>query len=353
MKLSSFGSLCGRSIAFTMAEILLSLTIIGVVAAITLPSLTGNINERTWNTQRKALYSRLSQAFSLIDNIRGYGKLVTVKEKNEWGDDAEYDTGNAAETFLSGGLSKVLKLNNICDSTHISDCGMPDQIVDLVGSKVNVARSSEITRLSGLHNAYSYYGCAGFKIDGDAAAFETANGESVMFWYNPLCLDSNSAFKMVGGYVPATSAMCANFLYDLNGKKGPNTVGKDVGFITVFYPADSVVVAPLPMSKNIGTGLSVSEASKACSAQAEDLRLPNKEEMLSMGLNSKFIGGGFPESDLNYLTSSYTDANTRSGGEEWGGLSTRSFVYLNDSTYGAMLWVKSKTTKGAGRCIKR
>ena len=30
-------------LGFTMAEILLSLTIIGVVAAITLPSLTGNI----------------------------------------------------------------------------------------------------------------------------------------------------------------------------------------------------------------------------------------------------------------------------------------------------------------------
>ena len=44
----------GQKCAFTMAEILLSLTIIGVVAAITLPSLTGNINERTWNTQRKA-----------------------------------------------------------------------------------------------------------------------------------------------------------------------------------------------------------------------------------------------------------------------------------------------------------
>ena len=37
----------GQCLAFTMAEILLSLTIIGVVAAITLPSLTGNINERT------------------------------------------------------------------------------------------------------------------------------------------------------------------------------------------------------------------------------------------------------------------------------------------------------------------
>lgn len=44
---------------FTMAEILLSLTIIGVVAAITLPSLTGNINKRTWNTQRKAQIGNL------------------------------------------------------------------------------------------------------------------------------------------------------------------------------------------------------------------------------------------------------------------------------------------------------
>ena len=62
-----------RGLAFTMAEILLSLTIIGVVAAITLPSLTGNINERTWNTQRKALYARFSQALPLMDALNGFG----------------------------------------------------------------------------------------------------------------------------------------------------------------------------------------------------------------------------------------------------------------------------------------
>ena len=45
--------LVGLRSAFTMAEILLSLTIIGVVAAITLPSLTGNINER-WGWQGMA-----------------------------------------------------------------------------------------------------------------------------------------------------------------------------------------------------------------------------------------------------------------------------------------------------------
>ena len=64
-----------RALAFTMAEILLSLTIIGVVAAITLPSLTGNINERTWNTQRKALYARFSQAIALMPSLNGYGTL--------------------------------------------------------------------------------------------------------------------------------------------------------------------------------------------------------------------------------------------------------------------------------------
>ena len=68
------------SVAFTMAEILLSLTIIGVVAAITLPSLTGNINERTWSTQRKALYSRMSQAVSLMSQVRGYGSLTAYKD---------------------------------------------------------------------------------------------------------------------------------------------------------------------------------------------------------------------------------------------------------------------------------
>ena len=96
----------GKILAFTMAEILLSLTIIGVVAAITLPSLTGNINERTWNTQRKALYARFSQAIALMPALNGYG---TLKEESSSGASDAVDT--AAETFITGGLSKVLKIN--------------------------------------------------------------------------------------------------------------------------------------------------------------------------------------------------------------------------------------------------
>ena len=82
-----------------MAEILLSLTIIGVVAAITLPSLTGNINERTWNTQRKALYARFSQAIALMPALNGYGTLTEDESGNVTED-------TAAETFITAGLSK-------------------------------------------------------------------------------------------------------------------------------------------------------------------------------------------------------------------------------------------------------
>ena len=108
--------------AFTMAEILLSLTIIGVVVVITLPSLTGNINERTWNTQRKALYARFSQAIALMPALNGFGTL----------DDT---TDTAAETFVTGGLAKVLKINNICDSEHLADCGIVSSYIDIHGTK--------------------------------------------------------------------------------------------------------------------------------------------------------------------------------------------------------------------------
>ena len=55
--------------AFTMAEILISLTIIGVIAAITPPALKASINKSTWNTQRKALYTRISQAISMMGSL--------------------------------------------------------------------------------------------------------------------------------------------------------------------------------------------------------------------------------------------------------------------------------------------
>lgn len=51
--------------AFTMAEILISLTIIGVIAALTLPALTGNISSKQFATTYKKAYATIAQALKM------------------------------------------------------------------------------------------------------------------------------------------------------------------------------------------------------------------------------------------------------------------------------------------------
>ena len=258
-----------------MAEILLSLTIIGVVAAITLPSLTGNINERTWNTQRKALYARMSQAIALMPAINGYGTLTEDENHSVTAD-------TAAETFVTEGLSKVLKINNICDSDHLADCGIPSTITPLDGS--SAVKLSDISTFLDLcyamdfsdpHWSYS-------QINTKTAAFETVNGESILTYYNPYCAGIQTE-------VYAQPLICANFVYDLNGNKGPNTVGKDIGVMTALYPSDTVLVAPQPLQRNASSSSKWEDASKLCTTQDAESRLPNIDELSAMFANNKLF----------------------------------------------------------------
>ena len=270
---------CGH--AFTMAEILLSLTIIGVVAAITLPSLTGNINERTWNTQRKALYARFSQAMALMPALNGYGTVT--QESSEGADDA-VDT--AAETFITDGLAKVMKINNICDADHLEDCGIPGTINKINGDVISGFNTSPYNTLAGLNSLLiSTPALQTGVVESKAAAFETQNGESIVVYYNRNCNgDSNETEAHW-----AQSRMCANFIYDLNGNKGPNTVGKDIGFITALYPSDPIVVAPMPMPREAGISAHTG-ASALCKAQDSEARLPNRDELSAMFFNKTIIG---------------------------------------------------------------
>lgn len=270
---------------FTMAEILLSLTIIGVVAAITLPSLTGNINERTWNTQRKALYARMSQAISLMPALNGYG---TLKEESSAGANDAIDT--AAETFITSGLSKVLKINNICDNEHLGDCGISNKITDLTGNIISNVHT-DLNHLVGFNFMFNGTdaGVTYTQIDTKAAAFETANGESVLAYYNPKCKpDLNKRISGQRDWIQ--EKVCANFVYDLNGIKGPNTVGKDIGAITVFYPTDSHVVAPMPATKESLIPHGSWMYSTCKKNHGKEYRPPNKEEAASMFTNRKLFG---------------------------------------------------------------
>ena len=260
-----------RKLAFTMAEILLSLTIIGVVAAITLPSLMGNVNERTWNTQRKALLARMSQAIAMMPYLNGYGEMSASVD-------------NAAQTFLTNGLSKSLKINNICDSEHLSDCGLSSTVYKMDGSVAYTSLPK--TTLQYNYNWIGDETVSWFGVGIKNAAFETQNGESVLLMYNPDCGIKDGYRRLVDLNV------CANFVYDLNGNKGPNMLGKDVGFMTAFYAINPVVVAPMPAAANANS-FSVDNLSKMntlCAEKFGESRAANIDEAMSLAINEPLIG---------------------------------------------------------------
>ena len=314
-----------KILAFTMAEILLSLTIIGVVAAITLPSLTGNINERTWNTQRKALYARFSQAIALMPAMNGYGTLDSS------------DTHNVTETFLTAGLTKVLKINNICNKDSLPDCGIASLMTNAQGSKMDIP-----VKISDLYSKNievdlfgSYSGSSVTYADINAAAFETANGESILAFYNPNCNAKDVLSVENALHIP--EKMCANFIYDLNGTKGPNTFGKDIGIISVFYPTDSVVVAPMPFLRGGDLEVNWSEANSSCKNIDSEYRAPNLEEMMALQYNH----------NVSNLANTRYWTNSREGENAW------QVTYTNKG----MLSPVDSTVEGGEvfsvRCVKR
>lgn len=83
LKLSFFKNLSKKFLAFTLAEILITLTIVGVIAALTIPTLMKNYNNYANYVALKKSYSLLSNAYSRVE--REYGKI------DEWGITNMYD----------------------------------------------------------------------------------------------------------------------------------------------------------------------------------------------------------------------------------------------------------------------
>ncbi len=91
---------------FTLAEVLITLGIIGVVAAMTIPTLISNTNGAQFKTAYKKALSTLNQAVLMNVALEDTDFSGMVK-------DADKDTGITVEEFLKGRLQSA---NDITDS---------------------------------------------------------------------------------------------------------------------------------------------------------------------------------------------------------------------------------------------
>ena len=167
--------------AFTLAEVLITLGIIGIVAAMTLPTVINRANEKQWQVAYKKAYSTIQQAFL---RAQENGEIVDITSKSVV-DGAGY-TPAIGENFKT--LSKYIKTTKTCFDKNADECWECDK------------------GQAGRGNAPDWLGCLK-----SSYAFIDTSGIS---WY----LYSNIEWPI---------------LVDVNGFKNPNKLGKD-RFVLMF-----------------------------------------------------------------------------------------------------------------------
>lgn len=176
---------------FTLAEVLLTLTIIGIVAALTIPSLVNNINDVEMVSRLKKYQSVLAQATINYMTQNNYSSL------SESPLSSNYDP-------VSGWNYYKTQFNIVkdCGTATGTDCWTHDPIKYLNG---NVTTGD-------INN----WGSAGMGI--------LADGASIRYEAKSYC----STNRSTSGAGPLYNSSCAMIYIDVNGVKPPNTFGRDV-----------------------------------------------------------------------------------------------------------------------------
>ena len=219
-------SYCQKKAAFTLAEVLITLGIIGVVAAMTIPNLIANYREKVFVTSAKRGYSVLTNAM------------------NKWNADNGV-VGDPTYFWLSGTndellneLAKVLNVNKICLKGSLASCGGKYDILQY--KKVNDGQGNT-TQENWISGNYGRIILA----DGSFVTLERTSGDScdkLLFGYSKdengnYIEDPSSPTGFAGYYYE--SHLCGRLAYDTNGLKGPNQIGVDV--FQIPYSSDGTI----------------------------------------------------------------------------------------------------------------
>ena len=194
-----------RRAAFTLAEVLITLGIIGVVAAITLPALIENVTERKNSERHANIVYKVTQA---MDIMKAHGELS--------------GTYPSTEAFVDE-LQKYLKISKRCDSNHIADCWPTEKVIDSDGNEFEVSKAKKGKNLS-------------LNTDTNNVGLILADGASIILNYNPEVgkIDDTDPLVAVKKSLPVGGGRSKEFVYtsnstasidfvtDVNGSAHPN-----------------------------------------------------------------------------------------------------------------------------------
>lgn len=178
--------------AFTLAEVLITLGIIGVVAVMTMPSLINNYKTKSFQTAKKVFLAKLED---------------TTKRMNLANELVGYST---TEEFFEA-MQKYIKLSKNCINTDHSNC-FPKNIQ--VGQD-DALEKFDIDDLITSRNL-------GVDYTSNVISGVLLNGTSIVLSYNPNCTYLDPYDNQLD------TTQCIAMLYDINGFAEPNQQGKDI-----------------------------------------------------------------------------------------------------------------------------
>ena len=200
-----------KRIAFTLAEVLITLGVIGVVAALTMPTLLKNIAERSNSEAQANLAQKITKS---MDLMRADGGLER--------------TYNSTDEFVDE-FSKYIKISTRCDADHIADCWPTKTVTTTDGETYDVSKAKTGKNLNLKDNKSNNVGII------------LADGATLILTYNPNAgiigdgdtvtpsfADLPIGFGRTKKFAYTTSVTDPiDFVMDVNGFKGPNSEARN------------------------------------------------------------------------------------------------------------------------------
>lgn len=180
-----------RLIAFTLAEVLITLGIIGIVAEITIPVLYNNFQKQYFASQLEKTYTTLNQAIKQLTNDYGCGNDLKCT--------GLFEIGTTAQNF-GDALVQYIKTSRNCQMNPGQGC-----FFELVNNQ---------------YDGKGAFG-SGFDTGTGSYRFVTVDGVSI------LITDNANGCSTSYGAGP-WSQLCGSMWVDVNGLKGPNYRGRDL-----------------------------------------------------------------------------------------------------------------------------
>lgn len=236
--------------AFTLAEVLITLGVIGIVAAMTLPVLNQAINKKVRAEQIRTVKYKFTQATEKMASLGLIGP---------------YDSTAA---FVAE-LQKHLKVAKVCPSSKLRECWPYDTITLLDGEEYEVEKLQTGKNFQMKNSDTADYSSPNVGII-------TADGTPMILSYNKKC-EALDPVKTYGWSTednkPVSNATsnCVAAVFEINGSKKPNKQNEDVALFNANGLGSSCAIE-LDGGKCLGAPFSPTPMTRAeCYAQKDDL----------------------------------------------------------------------------------